>query len=422
MPQFVCGENNGLTPFLTYPECRVEFVKIQYFWGMIPRLLAPKLRQLAGKMPVIWITGPRQSGKTVLARSVFQDYHYVNLEHLESRLFARQDPMGFMRHLPPGVIIDEVQHAPDLLSCIQVLVDESRKNGEYVLTGSQNFLLSAGISQSLAGRTANLHLLPLSQEELKPVGLLPLDYESFLIKGAYPRIYDQEMEPGDFYPSYIETYVERDVRQLLNVTDLGKFQLFLRLCAARVGQVFNQSAISVEVGVDANTVKRWFSLLETSFVAFRLPPYYRNYNKRLTKTPKIYFYDPGLACALLGIRSQEQLKSHFLTGALFENMVVVETLKQYHHRGFRPQCYFWRDNVGHEIDLVIEEGGNLMAIEIKSGRTMQSSWFDNLELFYRISGLPPSRGYLLYGGDQEQITNRGIVGGWRSMPVWSGLH
>lgn len=376
---------------------------------------------LAEKMPVISLTGPRQSGKTVLARSVFPDYRYVNLENLETRLFALQDPSGFMRSLPPGVIIDEAQYAPDLFSYIQVAVDETRRNGEFILTGSQNFQLSAHISQSLAGRAANLYLLPFSMEELEAEGLAPEDYETLLIRGGYPRIYDQQLLPGDFYSSYMENYVERDVRQLLNVADLGKFQLFIRLCASRIGQLFNQSAISAEAGVDANTIKRWFSILETSFIAFKLPPYFRNYNKRLTKTPKIYFYDTGLVCSLLGIRSKEQLDTHFLKGALFENHVIVETMKQYFHRGMRPACFYWRDNTGYEIDLLMEEGGKIIPVEIKSGRTIKPDFFRNLEFFNRISGNPPELGHVIYGGDTLQHRTQGVVTGWKGMPVWSEL-
>lgn len=388
---------------------------------MIHRSLSDKMRSLAGKMPVISLTGPRQSGKTVLARSAFPDFHYVNLEHLEVRQFAQQDPVGFIRSLPQGVVIDEAQYAPDIFSYIQVVVDETRRNGEFILTGSQNFQLLVSISQSLAGRSANLYLLPFSAEELGAAGLAPDDYETLLFQGAYPRIYDQRVLPGDFYPSYIENYVERDVRQLLNVADLGRFQMFIRLCASRIGQSFNQSALSVEAGVDANTIKRWFSILETSFIAFRLQPYYANYNKRLTKTPKVYFYDTGLVCALLGIRTREQLESHFLKGPLFENFIIVETLKQYFHRGIRPQCFFWRDNTGNEIDLLVEEGGRIIPIEIESGRTIQSDFFRNLEFFNRISGNPPSLGHIVYGGDAFQARTQGVVAGWKRMPVWSEL-
>lgn len=372
-------------------------------------------------MPVISITGPRQSGKTVLAQQLFPQYQYVNLENLEQRVFAQNDPSGFIRSFTGGVIIDEVQYAPDLFSYIQVRVDETRRNGEFVLTGSQNFQLSAHLSQSLAGRAVNAYLLPFSMEELEPAGWLPADYESLLFQGGYPRIYDQQVEPSDFYPSYIENYLERDIRQLIQVADLGKFQSFIRLCAARTGQLFNQSAIAVEAGVDANTVKRWLSILETSFIAFRLPPYFRNYNKRLLKTPKLYFYDTGLLCSLLGIRAPEQLHQHFLKGALFENFIIVETLKQFHHRGIRPLCYYWRDNTGNEIDLLIEDGARLFPVEIKSGRTIQPDFFKNLDFFHKISGNPPEQGWVIYGGQDRQARSNGTVRGWRDLPVWSTL-
>lgn len=385
---------------------------------MIPRLLSDKIRYLAAKMPVVSITGPRQSGKTMLAQQLFPHYRYINLEHLEQRAFAQNDPAGFIRSCSGGVVIDEAQYAPDLFSYIQVRVDETRRNGEFVLTGSQNFQLSARIGQSLAGRAANVYLLPFSIEELRQADLLPTPYETLMVYGGYPRIYDQHLAPEDFYPSYIENYLERDVRQLVQVADLTKFQMFVRLCAARIGQLFNQSALAVEVGVDANTVKRWLSILEASFIAFRLPPYFRNYNKRLLKTPKLYFYDTGLACSLLGIRTPEQLDNHLLKGALFENLVVVETLKQFHHRGIRPACYFWRDNTGHEIDLLIEDGARLYAVEIKSGRTLHEEFFRNLHFFHKISGNPPEHGWVIYGGLERQSRSYGNVAGWNQMPIW----
>jgi len=388
---------------------------------MIPRLLSDKIQQLAAKMPVISMTGPRQSGKTVLAQQIFPQYRYVNLENLEQRSFAQNDPAGFVRAHSGGVVIDEVQYAPDLFSYIQVQVDETRRNGEFVLTGSQNFQIGARIGQSLAGRAANVYLLPLSVEELRLAGLLPPDYETLLLNGSYPRIYDQLLEPADFYPSYIENYLERDVRQLVQVADLGKFQLFVRLCAARAGQLFNQSAIAVEAGVDANTVKRWLSILETSFIAFRLPPYFRNYNKRLLKTPKLYFYDTGLLCSLLGIRTPEQLDRHLQKGALFENFVIVETLKQFYHRGIRPLCYYWRDNTGNEIDLLVEDGARLYPVEIKSGRTLHEDFFKNLRFFHKISGNPLEQGWVIYGGSEQQARSYGNVAGWERMPVFPAL-
>lgn len=385
---------------------------------MIPRLLAHKLHQLSEKMPVICLTGPRQSGKTMLVKNVFKGYKYINLEQLEVRQFALQDPLGFLKSLPQGVIIDEAQYVPEIFSYIQVAVDESRRNGEFILTGSQNFQLSAHISQSLAGRTANLYLLPFSTEELNQVGLLSSEYELMLVKGAYPRIYDQNIEPGDFYPSYIESYVERDVRQLLNVSDLGKFQIFIRLCASRIGQQLNLSSISIEAGVDANTVKRWFSILESSFIAFKLQPYFKNYNKRLTKTPKIFFYDTGLVCSLLGIRTTEQLENHYLKGVLFENFIQIETLKQYYNRGIRPMTYYWRDHVGLEIDLIIDEGGKIIPVEIKSGRTIQLDFFTNLGIFNKISGSQPEKSHIIYGGEEHQVRSQGTVSGWKRMPQW----
>ncbi len=371
---------------------------------------------MAAKMPVVSITGPRQSGKTMLARHLFPDFKYVNLENLETRDFALNDPAGFLRAQNGGAVIDEAQYAPNLFSYIQLQVDESRRNGEFVLTGSQHFHLSERISQSLAGRSANFYLLPFSNEELRSGGWLPDDYENLLLRGSYPRVYDQQLEAIDFYPSYIENYLERDVRQLVNVSDLSKFQLFARLCAGRIGQLFNMNALGNETGLDASTVKRWFSLLESSFVAFALQPYFKNYNKRLLKTPKLYFYDTGVACSLLGIRTIDQLNTHYLKGALFENFIIVEVMKQFFNRGIRPQCYFWRDNTGHEIDLLVEDGTGLFPVEIKSGRTIQPDFFKGLDFFHKISNNPLSNGHIVYGGDLHQPRINGTVTGWNEMP------
>lgn len=371
---------------------------------------------MAAKMPVVSITGPRQSGKTMLARHLFPDFKYVNLENLETRDFALNDPAGFLRAQNGGAVIDEAQYAPNLFSYIQLQVDESRRNGEFVLTGSQHFHLSERISQSLAGRSANFYLLPFSNEELRSGGWLPDDYENLLLRGSYPRVYDQQMDAIDFYPSYIENYLERDVRQLVNVSDLSKFQLFARLCAGRIGQLFNMNALGNETGLDASTVKRWFSLLESSFVAFALQPYFKNYNKRLLKTPKLYFYDTGVACSLLGIRTIDQLNTHYLKGALFENFIIVEVMKQFFNRGIRPQCYFWRDNTGHEIDLLVEDGTGLFPVEIKSGRTIQPDFFKGLDFFHKISNNPLSNGHIVYGGNLHQPRINGTVTGWNEMP------
>ncbi|MDX2250523.1 MAG: ATP-binding protein [Bacteroidia bacterium] len=384
---------------------------------MIHRMLSDKIRQMATKMPVISITGPRQSGKTVLARELFAELPYVNLENLEQRSFALNDPAGFIRSYAEGAVIDEAQYAPDLFSYIQVRVDETRRNGRFVLTGSQHFQLSAGVSQSLAGRAVNFYLLPFSHSELHTAGWLPEDYEELIVRGYYPRIYDQELEAVDFYPSYIENYVERDARQIINILDLGKFQLFIRLCASLSGQLVNYSALANEVGTDATTIKRWLHLLESSFIIFLLQPYYRNYNKRLVKTPKLYFYDTGLACSLFGIRSAEELQASYRKGAFFENFVIAETYKQFYNRGQRPPCYFWRDNNGNEVDLLIESGGKLFPVEIKSGRTIQNEYFKNIQSFSKISENPEDQGRIVYGGDLKQLRSQGHVYGWRDWQV-----
>jgi hypothetical protein len=386
---------------------------------MIERTLATKLREIAGKMPVVSVSGPRQSGKTTLVRQVFPDHVYQNLENLPTRRFALEDPKGFLAQGgDKGLIVDEAQYVPDLFSYIQVEVDETRRNGSFVLTGSQNFLLMEKISQSLAGRVAIFNLLPFSLNELKGSAhelKSPLEY---IVKGSFPRVYDQEVPLDIFYPSYIMTYVERDVRQVQNVGDLNAFDLFLRLCAGHVGQLFNQSNIGNASGLTHPTVKRWLSILEASFIAFTLQPYHVNFNKRLVKTPKIYFYDTGLACSLLGIESATQLENHFAKGALFENFVILEIMKGLLNSGKRPNLFFWRDNSGNEIDLLVEHAARLFPFEIKSGRTLNEQFFNNLDFFNKISGNDPQLSYLVYGGDENQSRNRGNVRSWDKLPTF----
>ncbi|MCU0596894.1 MAG: ATP-binding protein, partial [Desulfobacterota bacterium] len=316
---------------------------------MIRRTLEKKLKELARSFSVVTVTGPRQSGKTTLVRSAFPQMSYVSLEDLDSREFAEDDPRGFLATYEKGAVIDEAQRVPALFSYIQGKVDEANRPGMYVLSGSQNFLLHERISQSLAGRVGILNLLPLSIEELGRQAGKRSRYEDFLFSGFYPRLYDRPVAPLDWYPAYIQTYVERDLRLIKNVTDLASFQRFIRLCAGRIGQILNLSSLAIDCGISHNTAKSWLSVLEASFILYLLKPHYRNFSKRLIKMPKLYFVDPGLACFLLGISSPGEVDSHHLKGGLFESMIVSELLKYRLHRGFQPGCYLWRDKTGHEV-------------------------------------------------------------------------
>ena len=379
---------------------------------MIARKLEKHIYSLIGKYPVISLTGPRQSGKTTLIKYLFPDYNYVNFEDIESRNFAHHDPKAFLETYGNHLIIDEAQYVPGIFSYIQVSVD-SNPEKQYILTGSQNFLLLEKISQSLAGRVAILYLLPLSIYEIQTSSYKDLDYLSYIYNGGYPRIYDKNLDPGQWLNNYITTYVERDVRQILNVTDLANFQKFVSLCAGRIGQLINFSSIANELSVSYHTVQKWLSILETSFITFRLYPYYKSYNKRLVKTPKLYFYDTGLACALLGLRDKDQIIQHFLKGELFENMILVELLKYYFNDGRKPSIYFWRDNIGKEIDCIINSGQNLTAIEIKSGTTIHQDFFKNLTYFKTLGGLSEDQLVLIYGGNESQRRTIARVLSWK---------
>lgn len=363
------------------------------------RNITNKALNLLSKFPLLAITGPRQSGKTTFAKRLRPDFTYVNLELPEARNFAKSDPLAFLRSYQNGVILDEVQWVPELFSYLQVLTDERNIPGEYILTGSQNFLLSNQITQSLAGRVAMLNLLPFSKAELTSHIQLQ-SWEALTVNGGYPRKYQVDISPNDYYPNYIQTYIERDVRQILNVMDLGNFQKFLQLLAGRVGQIFNQSNFSNELGIDQKTVNAWFSVLETSFIAFRLPSYYRNFNKRILKSPKVYFYDTGILCSLLGIKRAEDLNVHFARGSLFENLVILELMKKELNSGNTPAMYYWRDSNQNEVDLLQEKDGKLTAIEIKSSETYHSDFLKGLKYFQKIA--PESAAKLIYAGNLSQ--------------------
>jgi len=365
---------------------------------MIKRTLQPHLLRLFQSYPVVTVTGPRQSGKTTLCRAAFPKMPYVNLESPDERLFASEDPRSFLKRYGEGAVIDEVQRAPELLSYIQVHVDELRRNSLFVLTGSQQLHVSEAISQSLAGRTALLRLLPFSLSEasrLKP----DLDLETMLQTGFYPRIYDHGLDPNQALGDYFETYVERDVRQLVEVRNLSGFRTFVRLCAGRIGQLLNLRSLGSDAGVSHTTARQWLSVLEASFIAFLLPPYHGNVSKRLIKSPKLYFYDVGLAAYLLGIESPSQVFTHPLKGGLFENLVVVEALKLRFNRGKRENLYFYRDSKGQEIDLLYVLANRYLAIEAKAGRTISRQYFDAFRTFRDVFGDAAAGEILVHGGD-----------------------
>ncbi len=382
----------------------------EYTQFMITRQLSIKANELLNKYPLIAITGPRQSGKTTLAKQLRPDYTYINLELTEYKDYASQDPRGFLTEYQGGVILDEVQYVPELFPYLKHFTDERSKTGEYILTGSHHFLLLEKITQSLAGRVGLLQLLPLSSKEIDYSKYPLAQLETYIWKGSYPRVYDKSIAPPDFYPSYIQTYVERDVRQLINIRDIGLFRQFLRICAGRIGQIINFSDIGNILGIDAKTVKSWIGILEASFIAFRLPPFHKNYDKRIIKSPKFYFYDTGLACSLLGIKEAHQVNSHFAKGSLFENLILIELLKHQLNRGIYSTFYFWQNSHHREIDLIIPEGDQLKAIEIKAGKTINRSFFKNLHLFEAIAQQETLDMYLIYGGDiQQNRTNLTIL-------------
>ncbi len=380
---------------------------------MLTRSITPTLQRLAASFPVLAMTGPRQSGKTTLARAQFADKPYVSLEDPVERAFAHEDPRGFLARFTNGAVFDEAQRWPDLFSHLQGMVDADRRPGRFILTGSQQFGLLAGVTQSLAGRVGMTRLLPLAAMEIPAVTDHKLSLDGLMLKGGYPALHTQPIEPADWFANYIATYVERDVRQVLNIQSLPTFQRFLRLCAGRTGQLLNVSALASEAGITTNTAKSWLAVLESSDLIHLLPPYYRNFGKRLVKMPKLYFLDTGLACWLLGIRSEDVLALHPLRGALFENWVVSEFIKARYNQGQPADLYFWRDNNGLEADLIFEQDNRLQMVEIKSGQTITSDTLRAGQRAIRMAEDEALTPWLIYGGDESYERSGVKIFGWR---------
>jgi predicted AAA+ superfamily ATPase len=372
---------------------------------MIKREITTELIASAEEYPVVTVFGPRQSGKTTLAQMTFPHKSYFSLEDPDVRMAAQTDPRGFLANLPDGGVLDEIQRLPQLLSYIQGIVDRAKKKGMFILTGSHQPELHQSVSQTLAGRTAVLSLLPFSLPELRNYRR---KWEPFdlIVHGSYPRVHEEKLKPARFFNGYLQTYIERDVRALINLKDLRPFQQFLTLLAGRIGQIVNYSSLSNDVGVSATTIKNWVSVLKASFIVFELPPYFENIRKRVIKSPKIYFNDVGLAAYLLGIETANQLYRDPLRGGLYENLVVLEILKSRLNRGKRPELFFYRDTHGNEVDLVIRQARTLIPIEIKSAATFTSDFLKNIDHFGSVVGDRCAQGFVLYNG-QEQYTLKG---------------
>jgi uncharacterized protein len=375
----------------------------------IQRKISHHLKKMLEKFPVISLTGPRQSGKTTLLKNTFPSFKYFNLERPDHRQLIGDDPIGFLTSMGPGIIFDEAQNLPELFSYIQVVSDERNTPGQYILSGSQSFLMNSRISQSLAGRVAVCHLLPFDFQELNS----SFDLFQTIQSGFYPRLHEANIAPADFYPSYLQTYIERDIRSLKAIEDLGTFTRFLGLCAGRTAQILNISSLANDTGISANAARSWLSLLESSYIVYMLNPYPKNFSKRIIKSPKLYFYDTGLACSLLRINTPDNIRTHYLFGALFENLVISEIVKQYYHSGKRPSVYYWRESNGIEIDCIVEkENQELTAIEIKAGQTYNKDYIKALSKFPDVH----ARKLLIYGGDRDiELSGFSLLGWYKTL-------
>lgn len=383
--------------------------------GFIHRQIAEKITQQKSKFPIIALTGPRQSGKTTLLKQIFAGYKYVSLENPDVRSFATEDPVGFLKLYDENVIFDEVQRAPSLFSYIQGIVDESGKMGQFILSGSQNFHLLNNITQTLAGRVALFKLLPFDFTELKSVNLLNESYAETAVKGFYPAIYAREIDPVVFYANYIQTYIEKDVTELLNIRDINLFRTFIGLCAARAGQLLNINALANECNISQPTAKAWLSILESSYIIFQMQPYRQNFNKRLVKTPKIYFYDTGLLNHLLGIRKAEDLEQNRLKGNIFKNMIITEYIKKNNHLYLHQEYNFWQDSNGREVDLLTKTHNGFDIYEVKATQTISSSLFKEMDYFEELTPNTPIKKTLIYGGTEDQQRTKYNITSWKNI-------
>lgn len=383
--------------------------------SFVKRNMRSTMLQARDKFPVLGLTGPRQSGKTTLLKNSFPDYEYVSLEDPDVRQFAGSDPRGFLERYPRNVIIDEVQRVPELFSYLQTRVDALGEMGIYVLSGSQNFHLMSNITQTLAGRIALFKLLPFDFSELKSAGLLPQEFTELCIRGSYPAIYDRKIDPSAYYRNYLQTYIEKDVTALINIRDLRSFRTFLSVCATRSGRLLNLNAIANECNISQPTAQAWLSVLESSYIVFLLQPYYKNFNKRQIKSPKLYFYDTGLLCHLLRFKTSDALFKSRIKGNIFETLMVSEMMKNAFHHDLSRDYYFWRDSNGREIDLLFEDSDCISIFEIKAGKTINPSFFENMDLFETFVTPTAVQKTLIYGGNESQHRTKYEVQGWNNL-------
>ena len=383
---------------------------------IIPRFITPHVKERLKYYPILSLTGPRQSGKTTLLRFLFPDYEYVSLENFKNQEHAQEDPIDFLEKYSSKTIFDEAQRVPQLFSYLQTKVDLNKQYGQYILSGSQNFLMRKNITQSLAGRVGILRLLPFTLRELMTLNLGYESLEENIFRGFYPGLFDAQIPPTVFYDSYIETYLHRDVQELVNPKNLTQFHNFLQLCAGHVGQLINLSKFSNNIGISLATVKNWLSILEQSYIIFQLAPYYKNFNKRIIKKSKLYFYDTGLVCNLLGMKQVDDVRNYYQKGALFENLVIAEIMKSDFHKGTRPDLYFWRDSHGNEMDLLRDAANLIKVLEVKSTKTLMSNHFNGINKFRNLFQHQETKFYLAQGGDEEMTRNNGTqVLSWRDL-------